>query len=1455
MPLKSNRTRIANILRTNATLQKLFTEFNVDFELVQNDLIKDALLPADNILQINTVYNLAENPSADVNIANLNEDVSTKLGLYPAIIGTPHESNYRNYLSSEGTRYTYLLKWLYYTYKYFNEEQFFFNKLLEKFVPDYDGQIVSSTTYLKVYFDGLGILLDTLDQKIEDLYTLGDIDTVDEKYLQYLAQLLGYQKEDFSIENISFRELIKNLVDIYQTKGTEYSFTLFFKLLGFDAVVNEYYWDRDAQNSGQFGSISNIDYLYYLTTQNPRTRTVQQIENPSQAQPIQPISPKDWVLPKDLREFAELQSTYSLDEVLGFKNSGLTPEDRFTYFKTNFIQFKLIQFYTKQDLTAKDTETILKYVKFLTPIYISSFIEVATRPYQDFFEMSNPEAGSITLAGDPGIPPWVDILLPFIFITLKDYIPLNLSPAPENAVVIAQHAWSDLNSNGISDSALPIIFGNPAIGISIEGTVLLNVNKDLSTNKFISIKIDKGRGIRLFLPGNTIQTYAQLATKLNTEFTANSLDASAIVVGITPNLDIRVYSNTLGTTSKVFMASGLSNDLLSALSTTLDAPVDGIQAQKGYQEFGLSFVNSSDLTGLNPSVTYTFYIDLDIEDFIEVDASGPVAGISQPQHIVNAINNHYEKNVVSNFVTSTTPEYVTSDITTSDKVLIAYRDTSSNNGRLVYMNSDGSIYRSGINFTLYDCRNITLASSKDSNVGRSFVAWYDTTNDFAKWTVFDNEGVKIITEQQLEPSGSLVQEIVATTLSNNKIVVAYSVNAPASALIVKTFDLTGPTLIDTAILPTGGITNLAIESLVDNLVVGGNTGSGGTITYLDEDLAYSFGSYVLSTKTFTSPGPAADISFIETANSEVFITWRAEIVAPPDYTGYFTILSNTGSLVKVETQFTLDDLDLVSTSIASNGNIFILYSKSSDGFAYFQVISLDGDILKKEKLFYNDTAFTEATLSLTSSNAMTASLALNNKGYFTVWDFLGEISSISLTSKLVIQSLQAGDTWDDTVDNYADTSDRGHLFEMNGEVYEFDNFAEYHRGLGVSFVQERNRYNTFFNASPDDDVIPIIQETLSLAFTLLVSSNEFPSSNVDKAGWHVRRNGYISRAQGFNVNANREMGYYVRHQDYSEDIRVDPRGANREINWPQWNRDNTSDDDWSSWSLAIDYFRPNVNYPIYNASGQIVIGGTYSGGQYFEFTAPLPTGSAIFAGNGQPYGPFFEFTAPIPFGTIITSGAGISSAYYIYYAPWPTGIVFMSGSAITKFSQGFVFVASGKITLSGSVKADKLGYIKVATGGIVMAGAARTATGNVYRASGGIVMAGAGVTSRAPAYRYIGSGFTILSGTAPRTIVRTYTATGGIVMAGAAVAAAGYITTASGGIIIAGSAIYYPEKEFFATGTITMSGTGLYVREIARTMSGGILIFGAAPKTIQITRTMSGTVTMAGTGGYQEGGL
>lgn len=1452
MAQQDERTVIANIFRTNATLQNLFTEFGVDFESVRKELVSSVLFLDDSLIQASTVHTLAENPNSVTNIADLNENISIVFGFSPGPIESPHEDHYRNYKSSSGTSYSYFLKWIYYTYKYYNEEQFFFN-MLDRFVPNYDGQIISSTTHLKVYFDGLGILLDTLDQKIEDMYSLGDIDTVDEAYLQYLAQLLGYQKEDFSIQNISFRELIKNLVDIYQTKGTEYSFELFFKLLGFDVEVREYYWDRDAQNPEQFGSISNTDFLWYLTTQDPRLRTKEQLSNPSQAQPIQPINTADWVSPKDLRDFQTLQSDYSVEEILSLKKSDLDINDRFTYFKTNFIQFRLTQFYTKQDLTAKDTETILKYVKFLTPIYISSFVEVATTPYQDFFELENPKASSIVFGGNPGIPAWVDILLPFIFITIKDYIPISLSPASKEAVVIANYGWSDKDTSGTSDDALSIVFGDPAISIDLEGTIVLISSKDLSTEKYIGIKIDKGRGTKISIQGNTIQTYGQLITKLNSVFTTNSVAATATQVGSTPNLDIRIYSDLLGTTSKIFLVTGLENDLFSNLSATLPAPIDGIQSQKGYQNFGVSYAAGTDATGLSLSVMYNFYINVDIEDFIEVDCSGPNAASTQPSEIVSAINNHYEETIVSSFVTTIAPEYLASDVTTSSKVLIGYRDTGTNNGRLVYMNPTGTIYRSGINFTLYDCRTIAIASSKDENIDRNFVAFYDIISDFAKWTVFNNEGVKIQVAKTLEPSSSGVQEIVATTMSNNRIAVAYTITSPSAEIVVKTFDLSGPSLVDTKNLQSGGVSSLTISALGDGLVIGGSTLTGGIITYLEQDLSYISGSsYAAATKTFTNQSSIEDISFVETVNNDVIIVWRNNEVS--DYTGYFTILNDIGSPVKAVTQFTSSDLDLLATSTTSNQSVFTIYSKVSDGIAYFQIISPDGDIIKKEQLFYDVSAFNEVVLNLTDTGSITSSIAILNRGYFGTWYYLGEIASLTQSNKLSIQSLEAGDTWDDTVDNYADTSDRGHLFVIDGDTYEFDNFSEHHRDLGVDFTDERNKFNTFFNSSPNDDLIPLIEDVLTFVFTLLVGSNEFPSENVDKVGFHIKRNGYISRNSNYSVQGNIEKGYHTRHLDFSEDIRQDAYKVRREIDWPQWNKENTINDDWSSWTMAIDYFQSNINWPSLEMEGGMIFGGTYEGGLYFEFTAPTPIGGAIFAGTGTPYGPFFEYVAPIPSGSIYVVGNSLYEAFYIWITPEPTGKIQVSGMAVTSFTYKYYYTMSGSIELSGTVTADELGYIPLVSGGAALSGTAITSEGNVYIASGKATLSGT-VTADESGYVYSGGGFMTLSGESDIEYAIEYMPTSGMTLSGTAPFEIEAITEMSGGMITGGTLGFEFSIERMMDGEILTNGAADTDIEFEFTASDGTTFSGTADTIVEYAIDMSGGTILQGSGAYQEGGL
>lgn len=1115
-------------------------------------------------------------------IAVLNESVSIAIGMYERIEGN-HEANYRMYKSSTGVLYTYLLKWIYYCYKYFNEEQFFFNNLLDHFVPDYDSRIISSTTNLKVYFDGLGILLDQLDHKIESLYSMGDIDTIDEKYLQHIAQLLGYQKEDWSIQNISFRELIKNLTEIYKRKGTVYSFELFFKLLGFEAQLREYYWDRDAENPEGFASITKYDYLYYLTVTDPRTRTVKQIENMVHTVPIQPVSVSEWVQPKDLRDFSELQSKYSLEEILGFKCSDLAPADRFTYFKTNFINFKLTQFYTKQDLTAKDTDTILKYVKFLTPIYVSAFIEVVTTPWVDNFENENPLASEVVIEGNPGTPHWVDIILPFLYVTLKDYIPITMAPAPENAVILIQHATSDLNQDGYSDSALPFVFGDPSHGINVRGSVNFSGNTvDLTTNKFVNLRVDKGRGFKIVLQGNTINTYNQLISALNTAFAVQSIPATAFAYGVSPNIDIRVKSNITGTGSKIYMSKGLIDDLFTSIGCNPEAAVDGKVGFNGYQEFGLTLTSLSQFTGLDPSKNYNFYIAINDDGFEQIDVSGINPAYTNLSEVINSINNHYILSSESNFVTSTVGQHLAMQLLNNGKLAIAFRDVGTNNGKMVIVNSDSTPYRAGINFSRFDCRNITIAASNNIAIKRFFLAYYDISTNQLKWTVFNNEGDKEINDRVLEGSGSQVVEVKAVTLKNNNVAVIYTVSSPTPKAILRIINLESLNEVGTATQwYNSGINNIAITTNGDHLVAAGSIGSGGgLLVYLKNDGSFAIDSDInASTKTFTNSGQLiSDIRLAE-VNSKIFIAYKSnKTTNPTDLKGYITVWSDgagaTGpSRLIAPSLFTGDDLLSIDLDITKNSNLIITYLKQ-DYHAYAKVYNIDCQTQKKEFLLFDNEDVREFRCRILANGDLSVSFLLATRGYFEKFTYLGNFASQTVDGRLQLDSLAAGNTWDDTVENYAQASDQGHRFTIDGATYEYDNFSTNVRELGYNLTDERNRFNTFYSVSPNDDLVPLIQDTISLLFTVLIATDIFPNDNVDKVGFYLQRNGYITR-NNFNGETN---SYYSRHIDFSEDIRVDPYRAITELKWPNWKKESQTYSNWSSWQMGIDEFKPSINY-------------------------------------------------------------------------------------------------------------------------------------------------------------------------------------------------------------------------------------------------------------------------------------
>ena len=70
---------------------------------------------------------------------------------------------------------------------------------------------------------------DRFSDIIESMYDAFDVDSAPLEYLNYLAQLVGYERKKIvNYYQMMHLELIKNIVEVYKRKGpSNYSFELF----------------------------------------------------------------------------------------------------------------------------------------------------------------------------------------------------------------------------------------------------------------------------------------------------------------------------------------------------------------------------------------------------------------------------------------------------------------------------------------------------------------------------------------------------------------------------------------------------------------------------------------------------------------------------------------------------------------------------------------------------------------------------------------------------------------------------------------------------------------------------------------------------------------------------------------------------------------------------------------------------------------------------------------------------------------------------------------------------------------------------------------------------------------------------------------------------------------------------------------------------------------------------
>lgn len=289
---------------------------------------------------------------------------------------------------------------IFYCYKYCYVSSFFQNNA-DKFVPQCDIDEIRSNPAAEAFLDSVLKEFDKINRLLEETKDFLDYDKIPWKYIVYLTQLLGLEKDTFNIdetEEVYYRELAKNILDIYRIKGTNYSFQLFFNFLGIDIEIKEFFFDRRYfyAKYPQENTFTNTSDKYskdfYLTTVNPSYNLNPNFSS-SEIVTLNDFSPQE-----SLKDFEELALKYGLEAVLGYskydKNGEEYKERVYKYFKTNYIYYYAGAMGGRANLTSKQINSLAKYLDFLTPIFVMRDIKTVA------FTMSDND--SIAFDGDNG---------------------------------------------------------------------------------------------------------------------------------------------------------------------------------------------------------------------------------------------------------------------------------------------------------------------------------------------------------------------------------------------------------------------------------------------------------------------------------------------------------------------------------------------------------------------------------------------------------------------------------------------------------------------------------------------------------------------------------------------------------------------------------------------------------------------------------------------------------------------------------------------------------------------------------------------------------------------------------------------------------------------------------------------------------------------------------------------
>jgi len=268
-------------------------------------------------------------------------------------------------------------------FKYGTIKTFFYDNR-NLFLPPYDVENIENSKKNTIFIKSIMKEFDKFSDIIEEMKIAKDIDKTNPNNLNYLGELLGFQMlEENVLNEDKFRIILKNMVEIYQTKGSIYSYELFFNFLGFDIEITEFWFDRRFYYSSNnpFTNISTqTSFLHYLTPYKP-TDTVYNSAVYNFDRTIT-VNANEITSIKSRFIFEDDNNEYSTEEILGLKSGYDEP---FTYFKTNIVEYRIQKIFNEviieideeqiiiegeSSLTELENEIVNYYLDYITPIFI-----------------------------------------------------------------------------------------------------------------------------------------------------------------------------------------------------------------------------------------------------------------------------------------------------------------------------------------------------------------------------------------------------------------------------------------------------------------------------------------------------------------------------------------------------------------------------------------------------------------------------------------------------------------------------------------------------------------------------------------------------------------------------------------------------------------------------------------------------------------------------------------------------------------------------------------------------------------------------------------------------------------------------------------------------------------------------------------------------------------------------